>query len=338
MRNSTYSESRLTPHSPAMDFSDTAHGREALDEEAIAWFVRLRDEGTTHEEIVAWKSWMKEDPRHVRAWQETLQLWQGLEPGHISRGTPLSTNRRRWQARKLLLSAAAILILLTGTTCISLLHHPGGLGCLTASHCTSAGETRQVQLEDGSLVTLGAASALRVHYDSGKRLVHLRHGEAYFDVQHDPLRPFEVQASQGSVRVVGTSFNLRLKPQGAQVSVASGKVELSTHGQQLELTTGQSAQYTGAHLSRLPESDPATIGLWRQERLLFQSTPLGEVLRDLDRYHPARILVDPAVASMPVSGIFSTRNPEAALETIINSLALRETRFGNLIIRIAPAG
>ena len=83
------------------------------------------------------------------------------------------------------------------------------------------------RLNDGSTVELNSSSRLTVAEDFGltTREVFL-HGEAYFEISQDSLRPFLVHADNISVIVTGTAFNVRSYRDGEVVSVAvvEGKV------------------------------------------------------------------------------------------------------------------
>ena len=74
---------------------------------------------------------------------------------------------------------------------------------------TPKGGKYEVLLSDGSRVWLNAASSL--HYPAlfsgGGRRVELT-GEGYFEVKHDPSKPFIVNANGTEVQVLGTHFNI----------------------------------------------------------------------------------------------------------------------------------
>src|SRR5690606_12258135 len=72
-----------------------------------------------------------------------------------------------------------------------------------------SGEKSKVDLQDGTVVWLNAASSLTYPSSFEKeenRTVKLE-GEAFFDVVNDPGKPFIVETSQLSIRVLGTAFN-----------------------------------------------------------------------------------------------------------------------------------
>ena len=90
---------------------------------------------------------------------------------------------------------------------VSLGQHPG----YTLNVATDAGETRQLDLPDGSHVALNFNSTLQVRYYPRRRELVLNQGEGYFDVAPDARRPFTVDARQSRVTVVGTAFNVHMR-------------------------------------------------------------------------------------------------------------------------------
>ena len=92
---------------------------------------------------------------------------------------------------------------------------------------TDPGQTREVTLPDGTIVTLNEASSLKYNarYGKEKREVWLD-GEAFFDVKSNAECPFSIHSGILDVNVTGTSFNVCSYPDGHQTSVTveSGKI------------------------------------------------------------------------------------------------------------------
>src|SRR3546814_4203377 len=84
-------------------------------------------------------------------------------------------------------------------------------------YATAIGQQHDVALEDGSRVRLDTNSALVVRYSRKHRDVVLERGRAQFDVAHAPQRPFTVHAGPGTVRAVGTQFQVRHQDDAVQV-------------------------------------------------------------------------------------------------------------------------
>jgi len=84
-----------------------------------------------------------------------------------------------------------------------------------------------MSLPDGSVLELNSGARATARLYEGKRVVQLLEGEIFFSVQHDPSRPFVVEAGESRIVVTGTRFNVRYDAQTTQVSVESGSVNVS---------------------------------------------------------------------------------------------------------------
>lgn len=341
-------------------------GESPIEEAAVAWFALLRDESATPEQQARFAEWLAADPRHRRAWREVENLWGGLDglgaelhgPAAASpaRRTARRAARRaarrpaRQLARRALAAAVGLLLLLGGAGGFWALQPPGFAASLFADVRTGQGERRRVVLPDRSTVVLGAASSLSVAYDDSLRRVVLHGGAAFFSVTPDAGYPFVVEAGDGRVTAVGTAFEVRSGGGSVAVEVAQGSVAVTPpalaarsrpddpRGAQA-LTAGHGLRY-GARGTGTPyRVATADVAAWRDDRLVFEAAPLGAVLADLERYGAGRILVtEPAIAALPVTGVFDVRRPEAALETIARTLPVRLLRLTDLLVLVRPAG
>jgi transmembrane sensor len=96
------------------------------------------------------------------------------------------------------------------------------------------GTRSYVELPDGSKLWLNAGS--KVRYATDARELTLS-GEAFFDVKHDPGHPFLIHVSGLTVRVLGTSLNVRAYPGDSTVetTLIQGKAEIAVPGEAIVL-------------------------------------------------------------------------------------------------------
>ncbi|MEG0858488.1 MAG: FecR domain-containing protein [Pseudomonas sp.] len=178
------------------------------------------------------------------------------------------------------------------------------------------GQRQALQLADGSEVLLDSDSEMTISWHLRTRQVELKRGQALFQVSPMLYRPFLVDAGGAGVRVVGTRFNVNRHAEDVQVTVAEGKVAvrgdvsdtvaLLEPGQQLHVRKGIPGQVMQV------SADDVTA--WKDSRLVFESTPLAEVIDTLQRYHRRPItLMDPNIARMPVSGVFDSDHVDRLL-------------------------
>ncbi|MFE3838521.1 FecR family protein [Pseudogemmobacter sonorensis] len=310
--------------------------RQTADDEALGWFVLLRDDDITGEDRLRFRRWLKADPTHEAAWEGAQALWNDLEPtredaawlGGPLEGVPIGAAAARpRRARFAMLLAATI-----GALTIGLGWHLTPVG-LFADHRAGVGQRERVRLADGSEVELGAASALDVDFTASRREVRLLAGEAFFTVAPDAARPFLVRAGGGEVVVRGTAFNVRIADE-TRVSVTEHTVEVSTGGgPTVSVTEGEEVSFGRGGVSAVRQADLDLVQAWRHGQLVFIDTPLDAVIAELGRYRHGYIrLIGGDLGQMRVTAVFRADRPDEALETIARSLGLEIWCASDLLI------
>ncbi|HEY3851623.1 MAG TPA: FecR domain-containing protein [Steroidobacteraceae bacterium] len=302
--------------------------RAEIDEEAAEWTWRLDGDKVGPADREAFDSWLRQDARHRRAFDEFSKVWRALDGlGEAKRGEKLATFtrparhatvqvRRRWW----LGAAAAVLI----GTLAGVLWMREGSDIQTFS--TAVGQQRDVTLADGSVVSLNTNSIIETDLSRRLRQIHLRKGEAHFQVAHDRSRPFLVHAGDAVVRAVGTQFEVRLlADQHVDIVVNEGRVEVqATPGSGPEVgpasgprpATTLRAVRAGERLSTAsadysvrqvtPEQLSSELA-WRDGAIIFDGEPLSEAITEIERYTDTRIVVsDAGTAALRVGGRFRT--------------------------------
>jgi ferric-dicitrate binding protein FerR (iron transport regulator) len=226
---------------------------------------------------------------------------------------PSRSMRVRWAA-----AAAVLVILLAGWW---LFRTPQDASPQMMEAYNPKGIRSQIVLPDGSKVWLSADSRLRYPavFAEGKRDIQLE-GEAFFDVVQNPSRPFEVYLQKGSVRVLGTSFNIRSYKEDMLVttSVATGKVAFRGDDKTIsnELTTGRKAIYNKETQElELMDTDPLLDKGWIDGTLVFRSENLESVARTLERYYGKKIVfLDDKPRKFRFTGTFLNKSQTEILQ------------------------
>ncbi|WP_248917381.1 FecR family protein [Pseudomonas entomophila] len=307
---------------------------------ALGWLGRINQQAE-QAHSAAFKRWLLEDPAHRRAYAEAQALWRlseapaarlAAEEQDSLRPYLAAMQRPRRTAHWRRFAVAACLVLGVGS--VAGWHPQAWLQDLRADY-SSGEQVRQVTLADRSQLTLDAGSALAVDFDHGERRVRLLRGAAFFEVTHTG-QPFLVEASGGEVRVLGTQFEVREQGAGAQVTVRSGRVAVTAaEGQQArELTANQQLAYAEGVAGGVEAVDSEGRLAWRQGWLNYYQVPLGQVVEDLGRYYPGRILLlDGELAQRKVSGSFPVAQPLVALDSLGKVLGFeRRTVLGRLTV------
>lgn len=308
--------------------TDAASHDDALFEDAARWRLRLRD-GQDPALLAAHRAWLAADPRRGAAMAEAESLLDMMCSAAVDpvQAPPAWSRPHRWRAYGVAVSLLAAVVAFAGWG-------QGGLDRLRGDTVTAVGETRQLRLEDGSVVTLNTNTALRVRYGPRGRRVRLDRGEAFFEVAHDPSRPFVVDSPAGGARVLGTAFDVRLAANRARVDVVRGAVGVNDarSGGQAVVRAGQGVWLEGGPVRPEALEDVATAASWRRGRLVFYRRPLSEVAAEIGRYQGGVVHVrGAALRDRPVSGVFDVARPDAAIDGLVETLHLRSARLGGLV-------
>jgi transmembrane sensor len=194
-------------------------------------------------------------------------------------------------------------------------------------------------MSDGSRVTLNTDSDIRVWLDNRERVVEIDRGEAFFEVAHDPRRPFVVTAGERRVIAVGTQFSVRRERADLRVIVAEGTVRYEGHARNTPrragtaagpdavlLPAGSIARIEGdaVRLQRLPVDEAERNLTWRNGLLTFRGTPLSEAIAEFNRYNTRKLVIeDPAIGSLEVGGVFRSNNVEPFVRLLERGFAIQ---------------
>lgn len=174
---------------------------------------------------------------------------------------------------------------------------------------TVAAQWQRVALDDGSTVYLDARTRLKVEFTPERRLVHLYHGWAVFDVAKDSRRPFTVSTDPVEVTAIGTRFGVAID-NGVTTTVQEGTVEVATRGKKdgsaVRLHEGQELHVPLAGMLVLSTGDVVPVDaeeklLWVTGSVSLRNTTIGEIVRHFNRRQDIQVDIgDPELASRTV--------------------------------------
>ncbi|MGE8066512.1 FecR family protein [Pseudomonas sp. NPDC089569] len=316
----------------------------AQEQAALAWLSLLHDQPSSGDQAT-FSQWLQADPAHAEAYARAQVVWEMSEvpartladedalalQGYLNAMNRSRRNSVRRGFGALAMAACLMLMISLGTG-----WQPSRwIDDLGADYVSAPGEIRTVTLADRSQVTLDADSAIAVDFSRGERRVQVRRGAGFFSVTHTG-EPFVVEAERGQARVLGTQFEVRRQPQGAQVTVLSGRVGVTAdkEGEQQILTAGQQVTYGEGAAQPLHPVDSEAQLAWRQGWLNYYKATLADVVQDLRRYYPGRIvLLNDEMANRRISGSFPSKDPQAVLNSLQGVLGFEQHQvLGHLII------
>ncbi|GAB5559963.1 MAG: pyoverdine signaling pathway anti-sigma factor FpvR [Synoicihabitans sp.] len=328
--------------------SDSSSFSRDIDEQASLWAARLDGSDLSNAQCAELDAWLAAAPEHRDALAEYTtidaileeHLSADIEAPAVALGPPNQTAARSrprvgWWWGAGLAAAAAVVIMLST-------ERPGTVS--PERIATAIAQRQSVELSDGTAVQLNAHTNLVFEATSTTRRARLGGGQAFFEVDKDPDRPFIVDTPLGSVRVTGTAFDIStLTDDAITVTVTEGSVEvrlgefnhqspvapirLQAHDQLL-VSRGQT------NLRQLSAEALADEMAWRDGYLVVDDMPLAEVLVRFAHFHGRGISAAPDVARLSLSGRFPIDDLDAFLLGIETLHPVRVLRDQSGTIRI----
>jgi transmembrane sensor len=291
----------------------------AIDNQALGWLRIQSERELDARERADFNAWLEADTRHKGAYIRALVIDnaitqavsdQDFHPGEDRYGLRSDAHENAKASRRAWLKYGALAAGFAALGVGMSLRSPDGGTTLA----TSRGEFRRVALADTSIATLNSDSKLEVRFTTARRQIDLVKGEAWFEVAKDKSKPFVVAAAGVEVRAVGTAFGVRRFPNGAEVLVTEGTVEVWTGQARARLVAGERSflPYNAAQITvaRQPQEIQRKLA-WRDGNLVFTRQNLGEAVADFNRYSARQIVIaDPALERERIFGQYRIDAPE----------------------------
>ncbi|WP_329639611.1 FecR family protein [Phenylobacterium sp.] len=307
--------------------------------QAGAWIARLSLDAADGE---AFDAWLAADPANAAAYRRALSLWHefGARAGDVLAELPDTDLEMPAAPVVTLVPRAARRSVASGwwvgaggaalAAGLALAVMPNVFTQPTVQTFTTAkGQHQHVALADGTGIDLDAETKISVTMSGSERRVALAEGQAIFDVVHDEKRPFTVHAGGRVVRDVGTQFDVRKRGADVTVTVAKGRVEISSEGgatlsRAIVLDPGQRVEIAPSGAAQMSLVDPAETFAWRAGRLVYRDRPLDEVVADLNRQFVEQTQIsDPELGKTPITGVVVLDNPRAVMARLSLMLPIR---------------
>jgi len=324
--------------------SDPRPQRTRAQEEAAEWLARLGNHSISTKTVREFRDW-RDDPANDAAYEEAEAFWEAsgehaADP-EIMRMTQdaLERGRRRsgWRAwlRGPRLAGVATLASLVVVGSGVLVERE-----LYPTYTTRDVEQKVVRLEDGSRVHLNVDSKVRIDFRGGERRIALTRGEAFFDVTHDPRRPFVVEADGARVRALGTKFDVRRLNGELKITLLQGAVQVTPDAgaQPVVLSPNEQVVVGRGGALRKTATDAARTTSWTTGRLVFRDTPLAAAVAEVNRYSDRKVeLRSRELGARPVSGFFDVGDSESFARGVADLFDLSLTRGPEGAWQLAPA-
>lgn len=322
-----------------MEYQESRVEALLLDEQFLAWYKRMDASA-----IADWEKKMEADPAlradtaaAVKVMDQLLLTEKAIDQDHKAQAiaafrAQLSqaqsgqvVQMSRWRTMRKWVAVAALFVFAAGIWWWQFGSSPGYQEIFT-----QFGETRQVQLPDGSIAMLNANTKLR--YTDGSREVWIK-GEAFLEVAKTVDKAkFTVHTDGYDVVVHGTRFNVLDRGAGRQgVMLEEGAVELKARGHEpVQMQPGEWIQLRNGKLDKSMTDGKAQLA-WKDHKLFFEKTLLPEVAAIIAEHYGVQVQVEPALDQTAVSGIFPNDNLDILVQTLETAQGFRIERTKNIL-------
>jgi transmembrane sensor len=245
-----------------------------------------------------------------------------------------SNKRKRQYIYPIIKAAASVLVILTAAYFYQFAYEPQEseiAEVVPIHYATSEDEQREITLGDGSTIRLNSNSEILISsgYMSEGREIELQ-GEAYFDVVHNPDRPFIIHANESVIEVLGTSFNVKSYEamQSIQVAVTEGRVAFKRGSEPADeqnsvlLEKGQYG-YLDLNNNKFSVDDFAIKNYlaWMSGRLVFEDLSLGRVCLQLNRLYEVNCTFEnESLTDLKLTANFSDESLDKTLSVVALTL------------------
>ncbi|WPU98789.1 FecR domain-containing protein [Mucilaginibacter sp. cycad4] len=247
-------------------------------------------------------------------------------------GNTVTTPTQPAQLRKMKTSwwvgIAASLLLVCTVAWLTLSHYYDNKA-IAFVKIDSKTKTRAQTLPDGSVVTLNSHSTLIYPKKfTGKIRPVTMLGEAFFKVTPDKTKPFIIRVNGVTVRVVGTSFNVKSRNGKTQVIVETGIVNVSEQTKNVNLNPGEKVLVTKKDGLLAKESIKGRLyNYYATHELVCDETPLYELVSSLNEIYGAHIVIgNKAIANLPITTVFKDQSLDQVLLVISETFKIKVER------------
>lgn len=205
---------------------------------------------------------------------------------------------------------------------------------------TPRGGQYQVELPDGSHVWINSASTLRypTAFVGKTREVELN-GEAYFEVFHDPSRPFQVKVKELSVNVLGTGFNIMAYEDEAAIrtTLVHGSVEVSVANKKQRIEPGEQASVTtGKDQFQISKPDIDQVLAWKNGQFLFSNMSIKAIMRQVSRWYDVEVVYEGEPSNKVLGGGMPKTKVADSLLAILEETGLVKFKVTGRKIIVLP--
>lgn len=301
---------------------------EAMRQEAFAWIVRLRSGEATTADTAELMRWRSRSPDHARLLSEAAKVQRliaasgEIEPPAGAEILPFVAPPKHAGPRGPLIGRRAVIggAIAASAAGILAVRPPLGLwpslAELGGDYRTGVGQHKTIALARGVSVELNTRTSVVLASDAAADGLRLIAGEVAVDADH-ARRLVRVATHHGAASTLGGRFGVLLADGKTCVTCLVGQVRIATAAGERALAQGQQLRFDSQGFAEAVAVDTARSESWRRGILVFKNDPLREVVAEVNRYRPGRIiLTNSALGETRVNAVFQLDRIASATDQI----------------------
>jgi transmembrane sensor len=191
---------------------------------------------------------------------------------------------------------------------------------------TPRGGQYQIELEDGTIIWLNAASSIKFPqvFTDKNRQVELS-GEAYFEVAKNKVKPFIVKANGTQIRVFGTHFNVNAYTDNSSIATTllEGSVSMTYAGATVMLKPGQQGVTSKTGLPiKAGFVDTEEVTAWKNGLFIFHDQTIANIMKQVSRWYDVDVEYKDGAQNKEFGGTISKYKN---ITELLNNIQLTQT-------------
>lgn len=201
---------------------------------------------------------------------------------------------------------------------------------------TEFGERKEINLSDGSTIVLNANSTLKIQTDkkNPSDVEIFFEGEALFNVANrmgTNAVHFIVHTNDGVVKALGTQFIVSTRKGITRVVLKEGSVLIEPDNPSIDKSSYEGTALNPNELAEFSKSsesvkikrvNPDVYLSWASSRLVFDETPLREVIERIEFTYGLEVMVrDPSLYHEHISGRIENTEWQVIVKSVAKSLS-----------------
>ncbi len=280
------------------DTDMSQNGSDEIRQHAMDWVIRLASGRATVADGEDFRRWCAQSAEHACAFSECRQNWLGLQQAAQreadlapeTRGNVIPINGARLTRRGLLGGAlAASVVWLAVRPPLQLWP---SVYDITADYHTDTGQQREIALSQQVQLHMNTQTSIDLYRRQGALAgITLKSGEAEITARPGGEDPFVVLADNGRIQTMDARFNVRYTDRAVCVTCLAGQLTVEHNDRHVGLLPNQQISYDHNAMLPMARVDAKQITAWRQRMLVFNNTPLVQVIDEINRYRAGKVIL-----------------------------------------------